>query len=263
MEKFILVQEKKIYCRIINEQFQAESKPLLVFLHEGLGTSEQWKDFPKLLSNKFSFPALMYDRYGYGKSQSISGQRQMNYMEEEARIFLPQILNEAGIKNQGVILFGHSDGGTIAAFYASFFPHNVLAAIIEAPHFFLDNISVQGIKDVHKAYHNTSLKAKLSRYHGENTESMFLTWTGILLSDKMQQWNAEHLLKNISCPVLAIQGTEDNFGTLKQIEAIRDNAQGKVELLVIDGCGHIPHHQARKKTFDATVSFLKSVLQEH
>ncbi len=235
---------------------------MLIFLHEGLGTSEQWKDFPKLLSNKFTFPALMYDRYGYGKSQRISGQRQMNYLDEEARIFLPQILIRLGLENSGLILFGHSDGGTIAAFYASFFSEQVLAAIIEAPHFFLDHISLRGIKDVVKAYQKTDLKEKLSKYHGENTDSMFNTWTGILLSDEMQHWNAEHLLKKITCPVLAIQGTDDNFGTLGQIESIRDHSQGEVELLVIEGCGHIPHHQARKKTLDATISFLKNVLKE-
>ncbi len=262
MEQFVIAEGKKIFCRIIHKEFLDDDKPLLVFLHEGLGTSEQWKDFPTKISKHFSLPVLLYDRYGYGKSEQIDHLRDTDYMEKEASVFLPEILKKLGFENKKLILFGHSDGGSIAAFFASYFPEKVMAAIIEAPHFFIEDISVSGISNAVKLYEHGSLKKKLEKYHGTNTESMLRTWTENLLSAPMRNWNTVHLLKNIICPVLAIQGTDDDFGTLKQIETLRDNASGKVELFVIEHCGHIPHHQAREKVLNSIEKFLKSCFEQ-
>jgi pimeloyl-ACP methyl ester carboxylesterase len=259
LERVVKACGKNIYCKIADEHLLERDVPVIVFLHEGLGTSEQWKDFPSEIAASFNMPVVMYDRYGYGKSEEIQGQRTMNYMEDEARLFLPEILKELGISNKKLILLGHSDGGSIAAFFATFFPQNVLAAIIEAPHFFIEDISVQGITAAVHAYEHGSLKKKLEKYHGSKTESMFRSWTGILLTEHMRSWNTEHILSGIQCPVLAIQGTDDDFGTLKQIETIRTHARGEVELLVIEGCGHIPHHQARDIVAKAACDFLEKV----
>lgn len=260
MEKYVVAEGKKIYCRIVHREYLDDNRPVLVFLHEGLGTSEQWKDFPPKISKHFSLPVLLYDRYGYGKSEQINHPRETDYMEKEAGKFLPQILSALGFENKKLILFGHSDGGSIAAFFASYFPEQILAAIIESPHFFIEEISVSGITNAVKSYEQGSLKKKLEKFHGENTESMFRTWTENLLSEPMRKWNTEHLLKNISCPVLAIQGTNDDFGSLRQIETIRENARGEVELLVIENCGHIPHHKAREQVSEAVIKFLKNFL---
>jgi pimeloyl-ACP methyl ester carboxylesterase len=261
MEKYVIAEGKKIYCRIVHREYLDDHCPVLVFLHEGLGTSEQWKDFPPKISKHFSLPVLLYDRFGYGKSEKITTERQPDYMEKEASVFLPQILEALQIEDKKLILFGHSDGGSIAAFYASYYPAKVLAAIIEAPHFFIEKISVEGITQAVKSYNEGGLKQKLQRYHGENTESMFRTWTENLLSTPMRSWNTESLLRGITCPVLAIQGTEDDFGTLKQIEAMKNNNSGDVELLVIENCGHIPHHQARETVINAVREFVENILQ--
>jgi len=260
MENLISVFGKQIYCRFLHEHLLKQELPLFVFLHEGLGTSGQWKDFPARLTEQIPLPVLMYDRYGYGKSEEIQESRTPDYMEQEALVFLPEILKNLNLAHKKILLFGHSDGGSIALFYASFFPENVIAAIIEAPHFFLDHISLRGIRGAVALYEKSSLKQKLEKYHGEKTESMFRTWTGILLSEEMRNWNTLHLLKNVQCPVLAIQGTDDDFGTLQQIESIRDNIQGDAELLVVPDCGHIPHHMAREVVIVATVKFLKKII---
>lgn len=259
-ERVVKACGKNIYCRIADEHLLEQEIPVLVFLHEGLGTSEQWKDFPAEIATAFHLPVLMYDRYGYGKSEVIHSDRAPDYMEDEARLFLPEVLKEMGISDKKLILFGHSDGGSIAAFFSSFFPQNVLAAIIEAPHFFIEDISIQGISAAINAYEHGILKNKLEKYHGAKTESMFKSWTGILLSEEMRSWNTEHLLEGIQCPVLAIQGTEDDFGTLRQIETIKSHARGNVELLVIEGCGHIPHYQARDVVVKAACDFIERIL---
>lgn len=259
MEKYITIQEKQIYTRFSDEILVNPQSPVIVFLHEGLGCSEQWKDFPTDISAQLQCPILMYDRYGYGKSEEIREHRPVDYMEIEASFFLPEVLKELGLQHRKIILFGHSDGGSIAAFYAAMFPEHVLAAIIEAPHFFIEEISVDGISAALRAYKNGNLREKLKRYHGDKTDAMIQTWTGVLLSDNMRTWNTEELLLGIRCPVLAIQGTEDDFGTIRQIETIRDHSSGTTELFVIEGCGHIPHHQERGMVFDRVLSFLKSL----
>jgi pimeloyl-ACP methyl ester carboxylesterase len=256
MEKYITVTGRQIYCRFHNEHLLKQELPLLVFLHEGLGSSGQWKDFPAQLTEQIPLPVLMYDRYGYGKSEEIQESRTPDYMEQEALVFLPEILKTLNLADKKILLFGHSDGGSIALFYASFFPENVIAAIIEAPHFFLDHISLTGIRTAVELYEKGNLKQKLKKYHRQKTESMFRTWTNILLSEEMRDWNTLHLLKNVQCPVLAVQGTDDDFGTLRQIESIRDNIQGKAQLLVIPDCGHIPHHMKRKEVVVAAEKFL-------
>ena len=132
--------------------------------------------------------------------------------------------------------------------------------MIDAPHFFVDEVSVSGIEAAVVAYETQHLDLKLKRFHGEKTESMFRSWTGVLLSDEMKKWNAEYLLKNIQCPVLAIQGTLDEYGTLEQIKTIQRNAKGPVELMVVEDCGHIPHHHAREQVIEKTIAFLKKNL---
>jgi pimeloyl-ACP methyl ester carboxylesterase len=260
MEDFIVASGKEIYYQIIQHEYLEKETPLLIFLHEGLGCSEQWKDFPLKIAKHLHLPALMYDRYGYGRSQQIDSLRSVNYMEEEAREFLPQILQKLNLDHKKLILFGHSDGGSIASFFASFFPEKCIAIIVEAPHFFLDTVSLNGISSAVDAYENGTLKKKLEKFHAQKTESMFRTWTGVLLSPEMRSWDTRCLLENIQCPVLAIQGSEDNFGLPMQIEAIKERAKGNVQLLMIDDCGHMPHHQARELVLSSTIKFIETVV---
>jgi len=259
MEGFVFASGKEIFYKILLHEYLEKEVPLLVFLHEGLGCLEQWKDFPLKVAEHLQMPALMYDRYGYGRSQQITSSRSVDYMEQEAREFLPQILQKLNVDNKKLILFGHSDGGSIASFFASYFPEKCVGIIVEAPHFFLDSVSLNGISSAVDAYENGALKKMLEKYHSHKTETMFRTWTGVLLSDEMRNWDTTNLLENIQCPVLAIQGSNDDFGLPLQIEAIRDRAKGSVQLMMIDGCGHIPHHKARELVFSTTIKFIEMV----
>ncbi len=262
MEKYVTANGKKIFCKFINAHFLQNNVPCIVFLHQGLGSTEQWLNLPADISKMLHLPVLLYDRYGYGKSQEITEKRNSDYLENEAKLFLPQILRELNIEKRKIILFGHSDGGTIAVLYAAFFPENTLAVITEAPHFFIEDISVRGISNVLHAYEKHNLKTKLEKFHGKNTDSMFYSWTEILLSEKMRKWNIEHYISRITCPVLAIHGEKDNFGTIKQIETIKQNSKGEVELLVITDCGHVPHQQAKKQIMVKVIDFLTKILHK-
>lgn len=256
-EIFAEVFGKSIYCKLINKEFLETDKPVLVFLHEGLGCIEQWKNFPEQMSSKLNLAAFMYDRYGYGKSQKIAEPREIDYLEKEASDYMPELFRKTGLDNYKKIIFGHSDGGSIAIVYASLFPNDTLAIITEAAHVFIDEITENGLKEAHHLYYNTDFKEKLRKYHGNNTERMAEAWLSLWLRPEMLNWNIEHYITGITCPVLAIQGTDDNFGNYSQLESIHSKSLGKSEILYIQNCGHIPHHQARDTVFGESVRFLQ------
>ncbi len=257
---FSIVLGKSIYYEFINHNEKSFSKPLIIFLHEGLGCTEQWKDFPLLLAQTLNFPAFSYDRYGYGKSEKISENRNTAFLNKEALEFLPELLNNLNLSNRKIILFGHSDGGSIALLYASAFPQNVIGVITEAAHVFIEDISVQGIQNVAKEYQKGNLKERLQKYHGQNTQTMAESWTQTWLKPEAKKWNIEAELPKIKCPILAIQGTDDNYGTFAQLESIRKNTSANTELFYIEGCGHAPHHQAKEVVLQKTKEFCLKLL---
>ena|GEM_PF-182714 len=252
----IEISGKELFYGIINPELVDKENPLIVFLHEGLGCSEQWKDFHISICEKLNLPGLYYDRYGYGRSQEVTEERKPDFLDVEAEKVLPELLEKLKLKDKKLILFGHSDGGTISLLYAAKFPENTLAVITEAAHVINEEITMQGQRDVIKLYETTDLPLKLARYHGPKTENMFSSWINVWQSDAMKNWSIEAKLGTITCPVLAIQGSEDNYGSPEQLERIRKHAHNaKVETALIPGCGHIPHHQAREKVEELTVRF--------
>lgn len=253
------IKNKDIYYECVNDSLFEKSNSVLVFLHEGLGSVSQWKDFPESLSQKLKMPALLYDRYGYGQSEQLSDERQHNFLEIEASEWLPQVINKLIPKDKKIILIGHSDGATIALLYASFFPEQVLAVVSEAHHLFLDEVSMSGLKSAFNAYHNGNLYSKLEKYHGSKTASMFNSWINFWLDDNNANWNIEHHIKNIVCPVLAIQGTEDNYGTARQLYSVKDNSPAETQIMLIENCGHIPHHEARVIVEKEIIKFLSKI----
>ncbi len=257
---FAEVNNKSIYYKIINKEFLSEDKPVLVFLHEGLGCSQQWKNFPLLMSTELNLAAFMYDRYGYGNSQQITEAREVDYLEKEAAEFMPELFKKTGLDNYKKIIFGHSDGGSIAIVYASLHPKDTFAIITEAAHVFIDEITEKGLQEAYNLYYNSDFREKLRKYHGDNTESMAEAWLSLWLQPEMLKWNIEHYIPGITCPVLAIQGTEDNFGNYSQLESIHKKSVGKSEILHIPDCGHIPHHQARDVVLEKSISFIKKLL---
>jgi len=250
------------YCQLDNVSFflresvQFENRPTIVFLHDSLGCVQLWRYFPEKLCTALKCNMLIYDRQGYGKSSSLpTHHRTKDYLVKEADV-LHHLLSELGRKN--VILFGHSDGGSIALIAAGKYPSMVSALVVEAAHVFVEEVTLQGIRAAAREYANTNLRMRLEKYHAEKTETVFKAWTETWLSDDFRSWNIEHFLPRITCPLLFIQGAEDEYGTSKQMEAVSELVKGKVKTVLIPGVHHTPHKEAGMKVMEEVVAFLNS-----
>lgn len=258
IEQHIFINNKHIAYWICCSEFANKQKPFLVFLHEGLGSSQQWKDIPEELCRKLGLPALLYDRIGYGRSQSIEGKRTKDFLQHEA-FFLRDFLREAGISIIPPILIGHSDGGTISALYASFFPYDVTAVILIAPHFFLEPTTLQSIRELCQRFDTGDLKEKLARQHGDKTETMFRSWVDVWLDPEMESWNIEHEIKSIRCPLMGVQGYDDTFGTMRQLYALYGIPSPKT-FLMFHRVGHFPHLEMKKTFIHQCDVFIRKVV---
>jgi pimeloyl-ACP methyl ester carboxylesterase len=237
----------------------APAGPSLVFLHEGLGSIGQWKDFPAELCGRMGLQGLVYDRWGYGGSEALDRQRDARYLHDEAEIFLPAVLEAVGIDRP--ILVGHSDGGSIALLFAAAFPTTPLAVVTEAAHVFVEEETLQGIHAAVEAWRTTDLRRRLERYHGGKAESVFSAWANTWLSPPFRAWNIEDMLPRITAPLLVIQGEDDEYGTKAQVEAIARGVRGPVATCLVPGCAHVPHLQARPCVIEAIRRFLEPVLE--
>ena len=231
--------------------------PVLVFLHEGLGCIELWRTFPDTLSKLVGLPALIYDRYGSGGSEPLRGGYSGNPFCREAEAVLPDVLAGCGIERP--LLIGHSDGGSIALQYASSFPDSPVGVIAEAAHLFAEDLTLSSIRKAVTLFEEGNLKEKLARYHGERTDAMFHNWADIWLLPENRNWNMEALLPRITCPLQIIQGENDEYGTLAQVEAIVAGSSGRTETLIIPGCAHSPHLQAPEATLSGMAAFIRSL----
>jgi pimeloyl-ACP methyl ester carboxylesterase len=228
--------------------------PTLVFLHEGLGCIALWRDFPFAVSLAAHLPAVVYERGGYGNADPLNAPRSVRYIHEEALQSLPEVLRQLQIDD--AILIGHSDGGSIALIFAALWPQKVRGIITEAAHVFVEDSTLAGIREAVNQYDSTDLPERLSRYHGSNTEAAFRGWSETWLSPAFRDWNIEEYLPGVRCPVLAIQGQDDEYGTPAQVEAIVNGVSGPSELLIIADCGHVPHNQARERVLVEMTRFI-------
>jgi pimeloyl-ACP methyl ester carboxylesterase len=229
-------------------------KETIVFLHDSLGCITLWRDFPKLLGEKTGCNILMYDRLGYGKSGNfIKDSRDNFYMEDEADV-LKEILTE--LKIEKPILFGHSDGGSIALIFAGKYPNLPKAIITVGAHIFVEDVTLKGIREAEEAYKKTNLKEKLEKYHGDKTEALFIAWTKTWQTPQFQSWNIEHFLPKIICPSLIIQGKDDEFGTLTQVEKTVAQISGKAEAFVISNAKHTPYKEVPDIDLAKCTSFI-------
>ena len=245
--------------KLANSSSASRSRiPVLVFLHEALGSIELWRDFPSILSEATGCDALIYDRWGHGKSDPLDVTRTLSYVHDEALLSLPEVLEKCHIDD--CILVGHSDGGSIALIFAAEFPGLARGIITEAAHVFVDHLTLEGIRHAVGLYETTDFKQKLSRYHGDNTELIFRGWCDTWLSPEFKYWNIEEYLPRIKCPVLVIQGQDDQYGTVAQVEAITAQVAGPSESLLVSRCAHIPHHQARHTVLQAMTQFILQLL---
>jgi pimeloyl-ACP methyl ester carboxylesterase len=234
----------------------ATEAPTIVFLHEGLGSIAQWRDFPATLCARLGWGGLVYNRRGYGGSDRL-GPLSPRFMHREALDVLPRLLETFRIGRP--VLFGHSDGGSIAIIYAGAASSVSAGLILEAAHVFVEDVTVARIAEVRDAYRLSGLRERLERHHGANVDTLFSSWTEAWLSDEFRSWNIEDSLLTITCPTLVIQGADDEYGTLKQVNAIGAGLLGRAETLVLDACRHSPHVDQRERVEAAVVTFLQQL----
>ena len=233
---------------------QKSPHPTVVFLHEGLGSVAMWKDFPARLCEAHGLRGLVFSRYGYGRSAPKPPDEHWppEFMHEQAHEMLPALLDTLGIERPW--LFGHSDGGSIALLYAARFPTSVSGVVAVAPHLFVEDVSITSIEQAREAYATTDLRERLARYH-DDPDSSFRGWNDAWLSPAFRDWNIEAEIASIRCPVLAVQGEDDEYGTLEQIRAIARRLP-KTRLLVIPKCGHSPHRDQPELLADNAARFI-------
>ena len=236
----------------------ALQKTALVFLHEGLGCTTMWRDFPAKVAAATGCRAFVFSRLGYGQSDPCSLPRPIRFMHDEGLTVLPEVLKAAGIDDY--ILIGHSDGGSIALIHAGGTPAPGLRGVItEAAHVFCEEITIRSIQQAKIAFSDDDLRNRLEKYHGTNTDVAFWGWNDVWLHPEFAHWNIESYLSGIRVPVLAIQGKEDHYGTKAQIEAIAQQAGGGAKIVMLPACGHAPHRDREDATLAAMRSFIERV----
>jgi pimeloyl-ACP methyl ester carboxylesterase len=233
----------------------ASNRPTLVLLHEGLGSVAMWRDFPGRLAHATGCNALVYSRHGYGNSDPLTTPRAVRYMHDEALVVLPELLDALAIERP--ILVGHSDGGSIALIHAGSAIRPVAAVVTMAAHVLVEDISVASIAAAKMAFETTDLRAKLARYHAD-VDSAFWGWNRIWLDPDFRTWNIEAYLPGIACPVLAIQGEDDEYGTMEQTRRIGAQVRD-VELVELEDCRHSPHKDQPEAVLDVITRFVDRV----
>lgn len=230
--------------------------PTLAFLHEGLGSLSMWRDFPQRVAAATLCPALVYSRAGYGKSSPLAAARAPDYMHAEALMVLPALLDALAIERP--LLIGHSDGASIALIHAGAARRPVRGVIALAPHVFVEALSIASITRAREHYAVGDLRTRLARHH-QDVDSAFRGWNDIWLSPRFRDWNIEDVLASIECPVLLIQGRDDEYGTLAQLDAIEARVRGTVERVVLDECGHSPQRDQPDATLSAISRFVTAL----
>ena len=246
---------QRIYYELIEGDW---ARPVLVFLHEGLGCRAMWKEFPQQLCERTDCPGLIYDRRGFGLSSSPDADRTIHYMHISALNELPFLCTSC-IPGRPFILIGHSDGGSIALIHGAERSPLLRGIITEAAHVFVEPESIEGIRRVDSAFRRGEMRG-LFRYHGEKTEKMFRAWAETWLSDWFQSWNIEYVLPSVHCPLLVIQGREDQYGTERQVQAILTKTSGMAQAVLLDHCGHTPHLEKTETVLAAMSEFIQRIV---
>lgn len=244
----------------LNDSAPADA-PILLFLHEGLGCITMWKDFPQQLCAQGNYRGLVFSRAGYGHSTPLSPEIRwpVDYLQQQAEHAVPALLEALGLNTPEVWsrlwLIGHSDGGSIALLYAALYPQRLAGAVVMAPHIFVEDITLAGIEDAKRLYEaSDQWRTRLARHHS-NPDSAFYGWNNAWRNPDFRHWNIEHLLPRIECPLLAIQGENDEYATLAQINDIQKHAP-HTQLLAIPDCGHSPQLQKGDVVIEAVARFI-------
>ena len=232
----------------------AREGPPLVLLHEGLGCVSMWRDWPDALARATGREVLAYSRFGYGGSSPTELPRPLDFMTREARDVLPRVLEEAGMQNP--VLVGHSDGGTIALLCAATGDVPLAGVVTLAAHAFNEPRCIEGIEAAREAFLDGSLRTGLLRHHGESADDAFWGWCDAWLDPRFERWSIEAELDRVDVDLLVVQGRDDPYGTLHQVEVIASRTAGRCQTLVLDDCGHSPHRDQEGATTAAVARFV-------
>jgi pimeloyl-ACP methyl ester carboxylesterase len=248
---FVSVQGRKLEVQRIAGS--GRGGRTLVFLHEGLGSVAMWRDFPLKAAAAAGCAAVVYSRYGYGRSDVLREARGVDYMHREALEVLPELLARLEVREP--VLVGHSDGASIALIHTAA-RDEVSGLVVLAPHVFVEDIGVKSIAEAKTVFETTDLPQKLSRYHADAAKT-FWGWNDIWLNPEFRSWNIEEVLPRVRCPMLAIQGFDDEYGTMAQLEAIAAQTGGPIELLRLADCRHSPHRDQPEVVIEAMSRFIE------
>ena len=238
-----------------------DAAPTIILLHEGLGSVALWGDFPDKLQAATGAGVFVYSRAGYGASTPVALPRPLDYMHVEALEVLPQLLD--AIRFRRGLLVGHSDGGSIAAIYAGGIQdHRIRGVSMIAPHFVVEDVSVTSIAEIKTAYEQGDLKAKLARWH-DDVDNAFYGWNGAWLDPKFRDWDISDYLAYVRVPVQILQGADDHYGTMRQIEIAETECYCPVDVTIVPGAAHSPHREAPEVTLDAVAEFANRLLRFH
>jgi len=235
--------------------------PTIVMLHEGLGSAMLWGEFPDRLQQATGAGVFVYSRSGYGASSPVPLPRPLDYMSIEALEILPMLLDRIGFRRG--LLLGHSDGASIAAIYAGGNgDHRVRGVVMIAPHFIVEDMGVAAIAETRKAYETAGLKPKLARWHGD-VDNAFYGWNDAWLDPKFRKWDISEYLAYIRVPVAILQGADDQYGTIRQIEIAREECYCPVDVTIVPQAGHSLHREAPEVTLNSITEFAKRILYLH
>jgi pimeloyl-ACP methyl ester carboxylesterase len=255
---FLSVGDAKLEYRLAGD---AAAAPAIVMLHEGLGSAALWGDFPDKLATATGVTVFAYSRAGYGASSPVALPRPLSYMHDEAKTVLPALLDAIGFRRG--LLLGHSDGASIAAIYAgSVEDHRVRGLVLIAPHFFTEEVGLESIRAAKTAYEQGDLKPRLARWH-KQVDVAFYGWNGAWLDPGFRAWDITDALAYIRVPIQIVQGENDQYGTIRQVEIAQEECYCPVEVTMIAGAGHSPQREQPEVTLEAIAGFANRILKLH
>ena len=258
-EGFLDIPPLRLEYRMIGPR--PDAGPTIVMLHEGLGSSGLWGAFPDQIAVATGAGVFVYSRAGYGKSRAGPLPRSVKFMHEEALTVLPRVLDAIGFERG--FLFGHSDGASIATIYAgSAQDHRVRGLVLVAPHFFIEDMGIAEIARANAAFATGDFRDRLKRWHAD-VDSAFRSWSEPWLDPDFRNWDITEELAYIRVPILIVQGADDQYGTLRQLDVAKDECFCPVETAVLPGVRHAPHREASEQTLKVAVDFINGLLRDH
>ena len=254
---FLQMDEYQLYIKRLSSPAVKNNLPTMIFLHDSWGCVDMWGDFPKMVSKMAGLDVLMYDRRGYGKSSGFAvTERTDQYLHDEAHELI-RVMDAYNIEN--VLIYGHSDGATIALIAAALYPSRIKGLLLEGPHCFIEDSGKMAVLATRERAKETNLLASLEKYHGDKAAELFRLWHETWLSDLFLKWTIVPILNRISCPVLAFQGESDEFGTIEQLNVLKREIPTNVTVAEIRNAGHTPRKEAETETMDLLTNWLKSI----